>query len=180
MTAPEGIERVVLVGFMGAGKSTVGPRLALALGWSFHDLDAVVEAEEGRTIGAIFSDSGEPYFREVEDRVARRHLELPRVVLAMGGGWAAVPGRLEALPPGTVSVWLKVDPEEAVRRAGGGGTRPLLSGPEPVEVARALLRQRASRYAASHLEVDTEGRSVEDVTAQILARLPRLHSNHVV
>jgi shikimate kinase len=71
-----------------------------------------------------------------------------------------------------------VSAEEALRRAGGGAARPLLAGENPAEEAAALLRQRASRYAASVLEVDTEGRTVEDVAAQIVARAERLASNH--
>jgi shikimate kinase len=162
---------------MAAGKSSVGKRVAGALGWAFHDLDAAVEAREGRTVAAIFNESGEPHFREVEARVAQEYLQRERVVLATGGGWAAQPGRLDGLPSGTLSVWLKVSAEEAVRRAGGSDDRPLLAGSGRTEKAAALLRQRASRYAAADVEVDTEGRTEEDVAAQILARVARLTAN---
>ena len=176
---PEGpLQRVVLVGFMAAGKTSVGRHLAAALGWDFHDLDQVVEARDGRAIAAIFSESGEPFFREIEARVAQEYLGGHRVVLATGGGWAAQPGRLDDVPDGTLTVWLKVSAAEAVRRAGSGPERPLLSEAGGLESATALLRQRASRYARADLEVDTEGRTVEDVAAQILARVARLTANH--
>ena len=172
------LQRIVLVGFMAAGKTTVGRHLAASLGWEFHDVDNLVEAREGRSIAAIFAEDGEQFFRELEARVAREYLTADRVVLATGGGWAAQPGRLDEVPDGTLTVWLKVSPAEAVRRAGDGKDRPLLADGQPLESAGALLRQRASRYARADVEVDTEGRTVEDVSAQILARVACLTANH--
>lgn len=164
-----GVRRVLLVGFMASGKTSVGVALARALGWSFHDVDAAVEAEEGRSVARIFAESGEAHFRSAEARVAQRLLALDRVVLGSGGGWAAVPGRLDALPTGTLSVWLKVSPEEAVRRAGARpGARPLLDVSDPLAAARRLAGERAPLYARCALEVDTEGRTVEDVAARIV------------
>ncbi|MDP2959030.1 MAG: shikimate kinase [Longimicrobiales bacterium] len=168
--------RIVLVGFMGSGKSTVGRLLAEALGWDFADFDAQVEAAEGRTVAAIFAESGEAYFRAAEALAAERLLARDRVVLASGGGWAAEPGRLRSLPEGTTSVWLRVSPEEAVRRAGAlAGSRPLLVGPDPVGGAVELLRARTPSYDEAGLEVDTEGRTPEDVAVQILALLEVEH-----
>lgn len=176
------LRRVVLVGFMGSGKSVVGRLLARRLGWSFVDLDSRVEKAEGRPVATIFAESGEPYFRAAEAREAERALARDRVVLAAGGGWAAHPGRLRALPEGTRSVWLRVSPEEAVRRARPrSGKRPLLAGSDPLETARDLLRGREPAYAESHLEVDTEGRTVEDVAARIVELLkPGLGDHPVV
>lgn len=175
----DGVRRVLLVGFMASGKSTVGPVLARALGWDFEDMDAVVEAGEGRSVARIFAEDGEARFRRMEERAADRLLALDGVVVGSGGGWAAAPGRLDTLPRGTLSVWLKVSPEEAVRRAGAHpGTRPLLAVSDPVGAARELLRERSSRYARCALEVDTEGRTVEDVAARILDEMARSPANH--
>jgi len=171
--------RILLVGFMGSGKSTVGPLLARALSWPFLDADACVEAEEGRTIRDIFRDEGEPYFREVERRVTDSLLSRSEVVLASGGGWAGVPGRLRTLPKGTVSVWLRVSAEVAVART-GGGDRPLLDGPNALEAARRLLRVREAAYAEADVEVDTDERTPEDVSATILALLERRASDSAV
>jgi shikimate kinase len=174
MTLSGDPRRVLLVGFMAAGKSTVGPILARDLGWRFVDLDECVEEEEGCSIAEVFRLRGEAHFREVEDRLTRGMLREDRVVLGSGGGWAAHPGRLRDLPDGTRSVWLRVSPEEAVRRSGDQpGERPLLRGPDPLQEAHDLLAAREVQYVDADLEVDTEGRTPEDVTAYIVAWVTR-------
>lgn len=173
---PAPLERVLLVGFMGSGKSTVGRGLAAALGWTFVDFDEEVAKAEGLPVPEIFQDKGEPYFREVEARVGKQLLERSRVVLASGGGWAAVPGRLDEVPPGTETFWLRVSVEEAVRRAASEpGSRPLLAGQAPLERAAALLREREPLYRAAGTTVDTSHRSVDDVTTEILRVLSERH-----
>jgi shikimate kinase len=163
---------------MGSGKSTVGPLVARALGWRFVDFDDRIVAEEGSSVADIFRTRGEPRFREVEARVARLLLQEDSVVLGAGGGWAGVPGRLREVPPGTVSVWLRVSAAEAVRRARGqAGARPLLDSSDPVATARALLERRAPAYAEADLEVDTEGQTAVSVSAMILALLERRPAN---
>ncbi len=167
--APGDWRRILLVGFMGAGKTSVGEALAGRLGWRFHDVDRVVEMEVGRPIVEIFREMGEASFRAREAHVAGRLLEEDHVVLSVGGGWGAVPGRLSSVPRGTATVWLEVSPEEAVRRATAEpGQRPLLQVKDPIAEARLLLNQRASGYAGARWRVDTERSSVEDVTARIM------------
>lgn len=171
MTPPT-LDRVLLIGFMGSGKTSVGRRVAERLGWRFVDFDDAIEAEEGATVAEIFAGRGEPYFRELEERVARRLLTDRSVVLASGGGWAAAPGRLESVPPGTASFWLQVSAPEALRRAGvAAGTRPLLARPDAHEEAIRLIARRAPYYKEATWAVDTERSSVEDVSARILAIL---------
>jgi len=161
---------------MGAGKSTVGARLAKALGWPFLDFDDAVEAATGMTIPRLFAERGEAHFREIEDEVARDLLRREEVVLGSGGGWAAVPGRLRDLPEGTETFWLQVSPQTAVERVGGPSSeRPLLSVPDPVREATELVSRRTGAYAAARWTVDTEGRTVEDVTARILEILAEIH-----
>ena len=172
----EAPQRIVLVGFMGSGKSTVGRLLAEALHWRFLDQDTQVEVHEGLSIPEMFAGGGEAHFREVEGRVADRLLREKHVVMASGGGWAAVPGRIAGLPGGTVSVWLRVSAEEAVRRTEQApGSRPLLSGPDALETARRLLETRTPFYSLAQLEVDTEALRPEDVSARILGFLVDRH-----
>ena len=162
------VSRIVLVGFMGAGKSVVGRRLAREIAWSFVDADRMVEAKAGRTVREIFEDDGEEHFRRLEAQTMDELLQARRVVVASGGGWAAREGRLDGLPPEAVTVWLDVSPEEAVRRAAHqGAPRPLLEVRDPEARARALLEARREHYSRATFRVDTDGRTVEDVTARI-------------
>jgi len=169
------LERVLLVGFMGSGKTSVGRRLAERLGWRFVDFDDEIEGAAGASVPEIFASRGEPWFRDLEARVAERWLEEHAVVLGSGGGWAAAaPGRLAGVPKGTATFWLRVSPEEAVRRASTRpGARPLLDRGDLLAAARELAEKRAPRYGEARWTVDTEGSSVEDVTAGILEILAR-------
>ena len=164
--------RILLVGFMGSGKSSVGEDLAGHLGWRFADADGVLEREQGILIPDIFAKLGEPRFRELEREVMHALLMEEHVVVASGGGWAAVPGRLNDLPAGTTTVWLRVSAEEAVRRAGTQPHyRPLLRGSDALAAAQQLLLLRTPLYARSEYEVDTEGLSVEDVSIRVMELL---------
>jgi shikimate kinase len=167
-SAPTPVRRVVLVGFMGSGKTSVGRALAERLGWGFRDLDEEISTELGLSIPEIFQQHGEDFFRSVEGRLGEELLKEERVVLASGGGWPMAPGRMEGLPPGTLSVWLKISAEEAVRRTGKEGpTRPLLAVSDPVERARRLLEEREASYARARVTVDSEGAMPEDLARRI-------------
>lgn len=175
---PRRLRRVLLVGFMGAGKSSVGAVVASALGWRFLDFDDVIEAEAGSTVREIFARRGEPYFRALEARVARELLARDEVVLGSGGGWAAVPGRLDDLPEGTETFWLRVSAEGALQRLRDQpGSRPLLDVADPLREASVLLERRSEAYRRARWAVDTEGRTVDDVSARILEILDREHPN---
>jgi shikimate kinase len=169
------VERVVLLGFMAAGKTAVGAELARRLGWDAVDLDALIEAEQGVRVAAIFATHGEARFRELEGEATRRVAARAGVVLSPGGGWITRAENLGALGEGTLSVWLRVSPEEAVRRAAAApGERPLLAGADPLAAARRLLDERAPLYARAALHVDTAGRTpaqvADIVEAEVRAR----------
>ncbi len=163
------VRRVVIVGFMGAGKSTVGPLIANALGWDFLDLDTEVAREEGSPVDEIISRRGIAHFRVLESDAGRRALERDRLVLAVGGGWAAGPRHMDMLDRHTLSVWLSVTPETALYRIAGSDTpRPLLNVPYPLAEAVALLAERIVHYEGSSITIDTEGRTPEEVAREIL------------
>jgi shikimate kinase len=160
--------RILLVGFMGSGKTRVGQLLARRLGWEFRDFDAEIRSRMGLPIPEIFRQHGEDRFREMEGHVGAELLRNEEVVLASGGGWPSALGRMETLPEGTLSVWLQVTPEEAVRRAHQEGpTRPLLAVDDPVGKAREILKAREESYCKADLRVDTAEGSPEELARRI-------------
>lgn len=166
------LRRLVLVGFMGAGKSTVGSLVAQSLGWEFVDLDQQVERSAGRAVAEIIRDLGLAVFRRMEAEAGRRALARDRVVVAAGGGWAGEPGRMAEARRAALTVWLQVRPATALARVEASGVpRPLLEDARnPLAAAEALLAERASRYALGDIRIDTEGRSPEEVALEVLAR----------
>ncbi|MDH5590037.1 MAG: shikimate kinase [Gemmatimonadota bacterium] len=164
---------VIFVGFMGAGKSGVGRGVADRIGWSFRDADQAVEEHEGRSLSEIFRVSGEEHFRRVEAEVTLSLLQGEGIVIAAGGGWGAVPGRLAALPDDVCSVWLRVSPQRAVARVRGDSVRrPLLEhAADPSRVAASLLAEREPHYADARFHVDTDGMDVDGVVAAVLSVL---------
>ncbi|MEX0908045.1 MAG: shikimate kinase [Gemmatimonadota bacterium] len=174
MTTPARVQRLVLVGLPGAGKTTTGRALALRLGWNFIDLDTEIERRTGRTIAELFHSHGEVAFRAMERELTVELSLNTQIVLTPGGGWAAQPGLMESLPPGSVVVWLQVSPEEAFRRLRGSPVeRPLLSGPDPLAALGSLAEQRTERYARADLAVPVDGRSADDVAEIIIEWLER-------
>jgi shikimate kinase len=171
-TAAAEVRRIVLVGFMGSGKTTLGSLLADELDWSFLDLDDEIERREGRDIPRIFREDGEEAFREIEQRAAGDVLHGDRRVIASGGGWPCRPGRLENLPAGTLSVWLKASPETVLARVRAQGPgRPLLDVENPLERIRELLATREPYYRMARWWVDTELHSPREIVRRMTERL---------
>jgi shikimate kinase len=167
--APLRRRTIALVGLMGVGKSSVGRRLANALELPFRDADAEVEAAAGRSIPDIFTDLGEPAFREGERRVIARLLEHPPHVLATGGGAFIHPDTRQLIRAKAVSVWLKTDLEILSRRVGRKDNRPLLVGKDPLTVLQALAEVRYPIYAEADVTVET-GDAAHQVTVDQVIR----------
>jgi shikimate kinase len=159
------IERIVLVGFMGAGKSTVGPLVARRLGWAFLDLDDEVEAEAGRRVAEIFATEGEEAFRERERAAALRVGARRHLVVAAGGGAFTMAATRAALRQGALTVWLRCDLEALMRRIPGDGSRPLAANRATIA---PLLRDREPLYALADLTVDTT-RTAPGEVARVIA-----------
>lgn len=172
---PQGPRRVLLVGFMASGKTSVGRRLARMLGWEFIDFDHEIERRTGLSVPELFQRYGEPRFREWEARLTRELADRTEVVLAPGGGWITQPELLDLVREGTLVVWLRVSPEEVVRRAGRAlSHRPLLAGPDPLARAKELLARRESLYAMADLAIDVDRRRTADVAREIRRHLESL------
>ncbi|MCD6638629.1 MAG: shikimate kinase [Nocardioides sp.] len=152
---------------MGAGKSTVARILGEAWGLSVRDTDEDIEAAEGRSISDIFVDSGEEHFRELEVRAVADAVAGHQGVLALGGG-AVLREETRAVLAGMPVVFLRVGLSEAVKRVGLGVGRPLLLGNVRARI-KALLDERTPVYeSVATLVVDTDGRTAEEVAAEIL------------
>lgn len=167
---------LVLTGFMGAGKSTIGRAAAQRLGTAFIDTDAEIERTSGRSIAAIFADDGEPAFRDVEEATVLRVLAEFDGVVALGGGSVTVPGIRAALL-GRPLIHLRVSPDTGFARV-ADSNRPLLAGDDPGGTYARLLAQRAALYdevATASVDADLP---VDAVVAAVLAVLDPARKDH--
>lgn len=154
---------IVLTGFMGAGKTSTGTALAAALGVPFLDSDQVIEQSAGRTVAQIFADDGEPAFRALEAAAIASLVSGPPVVLALGGGAIESEQTRAALRSATV-VHLHISYDGAMARVGGDPSRPMLARPD---IAQVYARRAPLYAAASDVTVATDGRTVDEVVAEI-------------
>jgi len=144
---------IVIVGMMGAGKSTVGRGLAERLGLPFVDSDAEIEAQVGLSVAEIFERFGEARFREEERRTVARLLDGPVGVIATGGGAFADPDTRALILERGIAVWLDVPLDTLAERVGGSTHRPLLNGGDPRLTLERLMAERAPFYAQAHLTI---------------------------
>lgn len=162
--------RIVLTGFMGSGKSTVGPLIADRLGWSFIDVDDVIEAETGTTIAQIFDQQGEHAFRDLEHSTIARLASDTNLVLALGGGAIEREDTRTLLlnSPGTLLVHLEVELQTTLARCSGTeGTRPVLA--DQANLA-ARYQRRLPLYRTAHVSIrvdDKTPQSIADAIVQI-------------
>lgn len=165
---------IVLVGLMGAGKSTVGKRLAKRLGLPFVDSDAEIETAAARSIPEIFEHYGEPVFRDGERRVIARLIDGEPKVLATGGGAFLDPRTRALILERCIAVWLDAEPETLAQRVSRRQGRPLLSGREPLPLLRDLAETRNPLYAEAHIHIVSETLPHERAVDRIVEALAAL------
>jgi shikimate kinase len=171
LVAALGSRSIVLIGMMGAGKSSIGRRLAARLGIPFVDADAEIEAAAGMTIDDIFANYGEASFRSGETRVIARLLDAGPQVLATGGGAFMNPETRGIIRRSAVSVWLRADFDVLFRRVKRRNDRPLLKTADPAETLRQLMAERDPIYAQADASVHSREVPHETIVEEILAAL---------
>ena len=165
------IDKIYLVGFMAAGKTTVARAVAARLGWRVEDVDELIEARERKTIADIFSKQGEPYFRGVEREILRLLLPLRHVVVATGGGTFMDAENRTAMNTDGISVWLDVPFEALLARIPADGRRPLAADRAQME---RLFAVRQAAYAQAHHRIPAGAAGAEDIAEQIVDRIGKL------
>lgn len=167
---PDRPARVVLVGFMGSGKTSVGRILARRLGYRFEDMDQRIEERTGRRIADIFRDDGEEAFREMEREEARTLVSLPGRVVATGGGAFTRPLTRALLQEGALTVWLRCDLERILARVPADGSRPLAGNRD---IMPALLAEREPFYRMADVAVDASAGTPREVAGRIVGLFDR-------
>ena len=161
-------DKVYLVGFMAAGKSTVARALAARLKWRAEDVDELIEARERRPVSDIFAKNGEAYFRAAERDILKLLLPLRHVVVATGGGTFMDPENRAAINMDGVSVWLDVPFEELLARIPSDGSRPLAADRAQME---RLFAARVAAYSTAALRINAADSHAEDVAERIFDAL---------
>ena len=159
---------LVLMGFMGTGKSAVGRRVAALAGAPFFEMDAELERRAGKSISRIFAEDGEPAFRDQESQLAEEWGRKQGAVISCGGGVVLREENLRALEANGLLVCLTARPEVILARTARAAKRPLLAGDNPEQKIRDLLAARAPLYAKIPVQIDTSDASLEDLASRLL------------
>jgi shikimate kinase len=161
-------DKIYLVGFMAAGKTTVAHALATRLGWRAEDIDELIEARERRPVSDIFARAGEPYFRSVEREILKVLLPLRHLVVATGGGTFVELDNRAAINMDGLSVWLDVPMEIVLARLPADGRRPLAADRAQME---RLFAARRIAYAAAHVRIDVGTATADEIAERIADHL---------
>jgi shikimate kinase len=168
------MKNIVLIGFMGSGKTVVGKMISGKLDRKFIDIDKLIEEEQGQTIQEMFSGFGEGYFRKLEKEMAAGVVKEEDQVIATGGGVVLDPENMANLRKNGIIIWLDVSPEAARKRTGSDGSRPLLKVSYPEKTIEELLSFRKPLYSHADFKVETSNLSIEEVTSKILNFLEKV------
>ncbi|MCX5692939.1 MAG: shikimate kinase [Candidatus Omnitrophica bacterium] len=163
------MRNIILVGFMGTGKSAAGRLLAEKLNMDFVELDEIIETREKMSIKDIFEKKGEPYFRLVEKEVAKKASSRKNIIISAGGGAIVDEENFKNLKQSGTIICLKASPATILKRTKGLENRPLLNIPDPKKQIEELLRKREAYYNKADFSIETDNLSVDEVVIEIIA-----------
>jgi len=169
-----------LTGFMGSGKSTIGPIIANTLGWNFYDLDSVIEEKTNLKVPEIFEKEGENYFRKLETKTLSELSDGERSIISLGGGTVTLPQNVDIIKNSGVLIYLKISPETAYERLKFKRDRPILTRDGTVDLNKqefinrlsSLMKKRKASYESADIIFDTEGDGI-GLTVDKLVKLMR-------
>ncbi|MFH2132131.1 MAG: shikimate kinase [bacterium] len=162
---------IVLIGFMGCGKTTIGRKLAVRLGYRFIDTDYQIEMEQNARVKEIFSRYGEPHFRALETDLLKRLRHLDNTVIATGGGILTTPGNMELIRQIGKSVYLKACVEDIFERISRNTKRPLLQTRDPLGTVVTLLEKRKGTYERADHTINTGSLKMGHIVSRIIREL---------
>jgi shikimate kinase len=162
---------IILIGFMGTGKSTVGKLIAKKIGFAFVDLDKLIENEAGLKISEIFERYGEEYFRDLEKQAVNSLKTMDKTVVATGGGVVLDPQNMAVMKEVGIVIALDADIETLWKRLKSSRNRPLIKSSDPKRRIEDLYHKRRLLYSKAHCIVDTSGKSIEAVAQDILKNI---------
>ena len=159
---------------MGTGKTAVARRLARSLKMEYVSTDDIIENREGRPINEIFTKDGETYFRGLEREAVKKASLMNNAVVAAGGGAVLDSGNMENLKRRGVVICLNAAPEDILERTKGYTDRPLLNVPDPMAKIKELLEKRAPYYKKADYQIDTSGKTLDEVTEEVKGLIAKL------
>lgn len=162
------MKNIILVGFMGTGKTAVGKELAQKLKMKFVDMDDIIEERESMEISEIFAKKGEPYFREVEKEIAKEISKQSNLIIAAGGGAVINEENVKNLKSNGIMICLTASPDKILERTKGYIHRPLLNVSDQKTKISELLAKRAQYYARADYQIDTTNLTIDEVVQKIL------------
>lgn len=162
------MKNIVLVGMMGAGKTTVGELLATKLNRELKDIDRVIEQEQKKSIIGIFTDDGEEVFRKLESETIEKFSNMSDLIISTGGGALEKANNLSNLQKNGIIIYLKADIEELFKRVKNETQRPLLKEQDPLEVIKKLIKKREKFYLMADITIITDNKSPEKITEEII------------
>lgn len=162
------MKNIVLVGMMGAGKTTIGELLATKLNRELKDIDRVIEQEQKKSIIEIFTDDGEEAFRQLESETIEKFSNMSNLIISTGGGALEKANNLSNLQKNGIIIYLKADIEELFKRVKNETQRPLLKEQDPLEVIKKLIKKRKKFYLMADITIITDNKSPEKITEEII------------